>query len=66
MKLIMKGIEAIVWFDEEDDISPIKFKIKGEQSEQDTIIVVGKIIKKVKRAVCWKYNDCFRVPVSNF
>ena len=40
MKFIMKGIEAIVWFNEEGDISPIRFKIKGEESDMDTIINV--------------------------
>ena len=48
MKFIMKGIEAIVWFNEEGDISPIRFKIKSEESDLDTIINVDRIIKKSK------------------
>ncbi|WP_350345064.1 hypothetical protein PRVXT_001519 [Proteinivorax tanatarense] len=45
MKVLMKPIDMIAWFDKEGNVNPLRYRVKGKEGEYK-VVKVQKVISK--------------------
>ena len=48
MKCIMREIDVIAWFDNEGNITPLKFKLPSDGESEDIAVKIDQVIHKTK------------------